>query len=254
MGDPAHRRAMMTWRIWRPPRAETRLPKDGLSFEGGWDASGCVSPSSRRGSTPTSPASCTMAAATNWRTWPRYDTLTAVEVPGCYELPIVAKTLAASGEVRCHHLPRSRHPRRYAALRLRVVRNGERYPAGGDGHGRPGDLRRVTTDNEEQAMARVGGSAGHKGREAALTAIEMVHTMNRLRGTIRHRPEGSPAPGHVGPRKGGGRNGSQGRRRRHPDQIEDDFDWDAVAEGEPVDAERTGRSASPTARWRSSRN
>jgi hypothetical protein len=24
---------------------------------------------------------------------------------------------------------------------------------------------------------------------------------------------------------------------QHPDQIEDDFDWDAVAEGEPVDAE-----------------
>ncbi len=24
---------------------------------------------------------------------------------------------------------------------------------------------------------------------------------------------------------------------RHPDQIEDDFDWDAVAEGEPVDPE-----------------
>jgi hypothetical protein len=24
---------------------------------------------------------------------------------------------------------------------------------------------------------------------------------------------------------------------RHPDQMEDDFDWEAVAEGEPVDAE-----------------
>lgn len=24
---------------------------------------------------------------------------------------------------------------------------------------------------------------------------------------------------------------------RHPDEIEDDFDWEAVAEGEPVDAE-----------------
>ena len=24
---------------------------------------------------------------------------------------------------------------------------------------------------------------------------------------------------------------------RHPDQIEDDFDWESVAEGEPVDAE-----------------
>ena len=39
----------------------------------------------------------------------------------------------------------------------------------------------LTTDNEEQAMARVGGAAGHKGREAALTAIEMAHTMRMLR-------------------------------------------------------------------------
>ena len=40
----------------------------------------------------------------------------------------------------------------------------------------------LTTDNENQALARIGGEAGHKGREAALTAIEMVHTMRRIAG------------------------------------------------------------------------
>ena len=38
----------------------------------------------------------------------------------------------------------------------------------------------LTTDNDEQAIERVGGSGGHKGRDAALTAIEMVHTMRRI--------------------------------------------------------------------------
>jgi 6,7-dimethyl-8-ribityllumazine synthase len=39
----------------------------------------------------------------------------------------------------------------------------------------------LTVDNEEQAVARIGGPAGHKGREAALTAIEMAHTMRSLK-------------------------------------------------------------------------
>jgi 6,7-dimethyl-8-ribityllumazine synthase len=32
----------------------------------------------------------------------------------------------------------------------------------------------LTTDNEEQALARVGGAHGHKGRDAAEVAIEML--------------------------------------------------------------------------------
>jgi 6,7-dimethyl-8-ribityllumazine synthase len=39
----------------------------------------------------------------------------------------------------------------------------------------------LTTDNEEQALQRTGGSEGHKGREAAMTAIEMAHTMSEIR-------------------------------------------------------------------------
>jgi len=38
----------------------------------------------------------------------------------------------------------------------------------------------LTTDNVEQALDRVGGNTGHKGEEAALTAIEMAHLNAQL--------------------------------------------------------------------------
>lgn len=37
----------------------------------------------------------------------------------------------------------------------------------------------LTTENEEQAFARVGGSEGHKGMEAADAALEMVEIMEK---------------------------------------------------------------------------
>ncbi len=37
----------------------------------------------------------------------------------------------------------------------------------------------LTTENEEQAYARVGGAEGHKGEEAADAAIEMVEIMDK---------------------------------------------------------------------------
>lgn len=110
------------------------------------------------------------------------DSMTSVEVPGCFELPIVAKTLAASG--------------RYdAVICLGAVIRGDTphfdYVSSETASGLqraaldtgvPVIFGVLTTDNEEQAIERAGGSAGHKGRDAALTAIEMVHTMRRLRG------------------------------------------------------------------------
>ena len=38
----------------------------------------------------------------------------------------------------------------------------------------------LTVDTEEQAWARVGGSHGHKGAEAALTAVEVVRALAAL--------------------------------------------------------------------------
>ena len=38
----------------------------------------------------------------------------------------------------------------------------------------------LTVDSLEQAEARIGGAVGHKGEEAALTAIEMAALLARL--------------------------------------------------------------------------
>ncbi|MFM8972570.1 MAG: 6,7-dimethyl-8-ribityllumazine synthase, partial [Actinomycetota bacterium] len=37
-------------------------------------------------------------------------------------------------------------------------------------------------DTHQQALDRVGGSEGHKGEEAAITAIEMANLVGRLSG------------------------------------------------------------------------
>ena len=110
------------------------------------------------------------------------DTLATVEVPGCFELPIVAKTLAASGSYD-------------AVICLGAVIRGDTphfdYVSSETASGLqratmdtgvPVIFGVLTTDNDEQAIERVGGSCGHKGKDAALTAIEMVHTMRLVRG------------------------------------------------------------------------
>jgi len=97
-----------------------------------------------------------------------------VEVPGAWELPYAAQQLAQS--------------RRFSAVLAlgAVIRGGTphfEYVSKGTALG----LARValdtgvpvvfgvlTTDDEAQAFDRAGGALGNKGREAALTAIEMA--------------------------------------------------------------------------------
>jgi 6,7-dimethyl-8-ribityllumazine synthase len=101
-------------------------------------------------------------------------------VPGAFEIPLVAKRLAASGEfdaVICVGA---------------VIRGGTPHfdyvagqCAGGVTRaaldtGVPVTFGVLTTDDLDQAMARAGGSEGNKGREAALTAVEMVDLMRQL--------------------------------------------------------------------------
>ncbi len=38
----------------------------------------------------------------------------------------------------------------------------------------------LTTDNEEQALARVGGQHGHKGVDAADAALAMIEIMKQI--------------------------------------------------------------------------
>jgi 6,7-dimethyl-8-ribityllumazine synthase len=109
------------------------------------------------------------------------DHVTVAWVPGAFEVPLVAK-----------HLAHGRHVD--AVICLGAVIRGDTphfdYVAGECAAGImrvaletdiPVVFGVLTTDDVEQAMARVGGDAGHKGEEAALAAIEMVALLRQLR-------------------------------------------------------------------------
>jgi 6,7-dimethyl-8-ribityllumazine synthase len=110
------------------------------------------------------------------------DDLTVAWVPGAFEIPLAAQRLAASGSVD-------------AVVCVGAVVRGDtphfEYVAGtcADGVARvaldtgvPVVFGVLTTDDRAQALARVGGDEGHKGEEAAATAVEMVALLRRLPG------------------------------------------------------------------------
>jgi 6,7-dimethyl-8-ribityllumazine synthase len=106
--------------------------------------------------------------------------VTVAWVPGAFELPLVAKHLATSGQ--CD-----------AVVCLGAVIRGDTphfdYVAGEAARGLqeaalatgiPIVFGVLTTDTLQQALDRVGGSEGHKGEEAANTALEMIELLRRL--------------------------------------------------------------------------
>ena len=110
------------------------------------------------------------------------DAIAVYEVPGAWELPWVARRLATAGGVD-------------AIIALGAVIRGDtphfEYVAGECARGLadvmtdtgvPVAFGVLTTDTADQALARAGGTAGNKGRDAALTAIEMVVLTKKLEG------------------------------------------------------------------------
>lgn len=105
------------------------------------------------------------------------EALTVQQVPGCFELPFMAKIFATSGKFD-------------AIICLGAIIRGDtphfEYVSSATASGIqqvaletgvPVVFGVLTVDNVQQAYDRVGGPAGNKGREAALTAIEMVHAL-----------------------------------------------------------------------------
>jgi 6,7-dimethyl-8-ribityllumazine synthase len=109
------------------------------------------------------------------------ENITVVWVPGAYELPLAARTLAETG--------------RYDAIVAlgTVIRGGTahfEYVAGGASSGLaqvamesqiPVTFGVLTTENIEQAIERAGTKAGNKGAEAAMTALEMINVINAIK-------------------------------------------------------------------------
>jgi 6,7-dimethyl-8-ribityllumazine synthase len=106
--------------------------------------------------------------------------VTIVRAPGAWELPLVAKKLAASGKYD-------------AIIALgAVIRGGTPhfdFVAGESAKGLgvvgleynlPVIFGVLTTDSIEQSIERAGTKAGNKGADAALTAIEMVNLLKAI--------------------------------------------------------------------------
>jgi 6,7-dimethyl-8-ribityllumazine synthase len=109
------------------------------------------------------------------------DNVTVVRVPGAYEMPLVTRRLAVS--------------QKYAAIIAigAVIRGGTPhfdYVAGECSkglatvslqHDIPVAFGVLTVDSIEQAIERAGTKAGNKGADAALSAIEMVSLLRKLK-------------------------------------------------------------------------
>lgn len=108
------------------------------------------------------------------------ENITAAWVPGAFELPTVAKKMAASGKYD-------------AVIVLGAVIRGQtshyelvcNEAAKGIAQismqtGVPTMFGVITTENIEQAIARAGSKVGNKGYDCALSAIEMVNLVDQL--------------------------------------------------------------------------
>jgi 6,7-dimethyl-8-ribityllumazine synthase len=104
-----------------------------------------------------------------------------VKVPGAWELPLAAKTVAAAkkydaiialGAVIRGDTPHFDHVAGQASSGLAAVQLETGIPVA---------FGVLTTLNVEQAIDRAGGKSGNKGYDAAITAIEMADLVRRLR-------------------------------------------------------------------------
>ena len=104
-----------------------------------------------------------------------------VKVPGSWELPLIAKTLAgqkrhdaivALGAVIRGETPHFDYVSAQAASGLAGVPLDTGVPVA---------FGVLTTNTVEQAIDRAGGKSGNKGYDAAITAIEMAGLLRRLR-------------------------------------------------------------------------
>ena len=158
------------------------MPKDGISFNQDLDGAGVrLAIVVARFNTHVTRRLYDGCRATLAEHGVNLESVRTVEVPGAFELPLIASTLGASGRFD-------------AIICLGAVIRGETphfdYVSGQAAEGIqraaldtgvPVVFGVLTTDTEEQALARAGGSAGDKGADAALTAIEMARTMRQIR-------------------------------------------------------------------------
>ncbi|MEK6553844.1 MAG: 6,7-dimethyl-8-ribityllumazine synthase [Bdellovibrionota bacterium] len=107
------------------------------------------------------------------------DKVVVYRVPGAFEIPLIAKALleqGVKGVVALGAVIRG-DTTHYDYVCASVERGCTELQLN---YGKPVVFGVLTTENEEQAFDRVGGSHGHKGRDAADTLIEMIELLTQI--------------------------------------------------------------------------
>lgn len=110
----------------------------------------------------------------------RLDDVTVVHVPGSFELPVVAKRMASSGNydaIVCIGAVVRGSTTHYEAVANSAASG---VMSAGLDTGVPIIFGVLTCETMEQALDRAGGKLGNKGYEAMVTAIEMAQLMHQL--------------------------------------------------------------------------
>ena len=108
------------------------------------------------------------------------DDITVAWVPGAFEIPIVAKKMAASGKydaVLCLGAVIKGSTSHYDYVCNEVSKGIAQVSLN---TGIPVLFGVVTTENIEQAIERAGTKAGNKGYDCALGAVEMVNLIRQI--------------------------------------------------------------------------
>ncbi len=108
------------------------------------------------------------------------DDVTVVSVPGSFEVPFVAKRLAAANKydaVVCLGAVIRGETDHYEHVAGEAAKG---IAAAGMASGVPVIFGILTTDTVEQAINRAGGKSGNHGYSAAVTAIEMANLAKQI--------------------------------------------------------------------------
>jgi len=112
----------------------------------------------------------------------REDEIEVAEVPGAYEIPLIAEQFAQSGDfaaIVCLGAVIRGETAHFDFICDFVVNETGRIMVA---HHVPIALGVLTPNTVEQGLARSGGQHGDKGRDAAETAVEMANLMKQVRG------------------------------------------------------------------------
>lgn len=108
------------------------------------------------------------------------ESIQIVKVPGAFEIPLVAKKMATSGQydaVICLGAVIRGGTPHFEYVSAEVTKG---VAAVSLDSGVPVSFGVLTTDSVEQAIERAGTKAGNKGVEATLSAIEMVNLLGAV--------------------------------------------------------------------------